>query len=709
MKLQETTGKPQPISEFLDSYDQVYDAIWLDGLQVQKPSKIHQRSTLTPHSAVIDRHVKYSADAEPREGWPAYSIAHPGPDLAKAKTINEGRFFGGPAFAIWLQQGNHGPVCRPIRPHELLQCFQLDAQDFAHLSASDVIQLLRPVPGPAGLAYILFAIKRAEELYLYSQVEAFTEADKLDYIDSRTPLYNFVLDPATTLPLPSNLQWQEATVQDQDLAHVYQQLIAREPANLALLTEKSYSRLMEANQLEADDGILYYYERSKTERCRQLRVKVVPVSLRHTVLAACHSSPFGGHSGIKRTLYRMSTRFFWPGMVRDITIGVKGCAHCRLANHASHEAQIQLQTLACDTPFDVVFLDLWSPGKILDKDRNVQVLTFVDCMTGFAAATFLRETSVNSHGIAMAAFAAFFIPFGLPRLIIVDDDPKFKATFQQLFRALQVPVQPVAPENHKAIRNERFHRYLNKVQGVNSADTGTLEQWKQGTLFAIYAWNAGPIDGTDIPRSVAAIARDFPFPIDLSNAVPRHGAAEGQQALDHFEALSPLLYKQRQLLVILNAERRQRHNELRNEGMNTPTFDAGDLVIVRKQVKSDAAAGVSAKLIFKSKGPYRVIERIDESNSYKLQKLPFLQGMGVPGRIVKENAARMEKLPSTLVLHKRTDGADSRFAAMHRGLSRNPLSKWLGIPRYGAFQPANEEDTMGIRTPRLHVEQRSSR
>ena len=378
-------------------------------------------------------------------------------------------------------------------------------------------------------------------------------------------------------------------------------------------------------------------------------------------------------------------------MVRDITEGIRGCSHCQLANHASHEAQVELQTLACDTPFDVVFLDIWSPGQITDKEHNLKVITMLDCMTGFAAATFLRGPAIDSQDVAMASFAAFFIPFGIPRLIIVDDDGLFKGVFQATFQQLQMPILPVSPENHKACRNERFHRYLNKVQKINSADTGTLEQWKQGTLFAVYNWNAGPIDGTDIPRSVAAIGREFPFPIDLVPALPRKGTSEGQQVLDHLDSVSPLLYKQRQLLDILNAERRQRHIELRNEGIKTTIFSPGDLVIVRKQVKSDTAAGVSAKLVFRSKGPYRVIERIGETHSYRIQKLPFLQGMGIPGRIVKENAARMEKLPSTLVLHKRTDGADSRFAAMHRDLSNTPLQKWLGIPRYGGFQQAADD------------------
>ena len=49
--------------------------------------------------------------------------------------------------------------------------------------------------------------------------------------------------------------------------------------------------------------------------------------------------------------------------------------------------------------------------------------------------------------------------------------------------------------------------YLNKVQKINSADKGRLHQWLQGALFALYAWNAVPVDGTEIARSVLAVGR----------------------------------------------------------------------------------------------------------------------------------------------------------------------------------------------------------
>jgi hypothetical protein len=113
---------------------------------------------------------------------------------------------------------------------------------------------------------------------------------------------------------------------------------------------------------------------------------------------------------------------------------------------------------------------------------------------------------------------------------------------------------------------------------------------------------------------------------------------------------------------------------------------------VRKQVKSNTSKGISAKLLFKTRGPYRVIDRITPS-SYRLQKLPFLRGLGLPGRFCKENGARMEKLPSTLILHRKVDGADTRFSQLHGEFADTPLYKWLGVLRHGAYQQAPSDST----------------
>lgn len=109
-------------------------------------------------------------------------------------------------------------------------------------------------------------------------------------------------------------------------------------------------------------------------------------------------------------------------------------------------------------------------------------------------------------------------------------------------------------ENHKAIRNERFHRYLNKVQRINTADTGSLFRWKQGVIFSVYAWNASPMNGTDICQSLVAIARDFPFPIDIESTVMRGCNQESHNALDYYDAASPLLYRQRYIAPTMSSK-----------------------------------------------------------------------------------------------------------------------------------------------------------
>ena len=95
-----------------------------------------------------------------------------------------------------------------------------------------------------------------------------------------------------------------------------------------------------------------------------------------------------------------------------------------------------------------------------------------------------------------------------------------KKTFQE---TLIIPVNVFVRDSQKSIRNEGFHRYFNKVHKIKSAYKGSLHQWSQGVLFAMYTCNAGPVDRNDIARSVVAIGREFPFPIELSQSRSREG------------------------------------------------------------------------------------------------------------------------------------------------------------------------------------------
>ena len=85
------------------------------------------------------------------------------------------------------------------------------------------------------------------------------------------------------------------------------------------------------------------------------------------------------------------------------------------------------------------------------------------------------------------------------KMIVVDLDGLLAVMFKNIFQdTLLIPVHAVTRRNHKAIINEGFHMYLNKVHKINSVDKGSLHQWLPGVLFALYAFNAGPVDVTGV-------------------------------------------------------------------------------------------------------------------------------------------------------------------------------------------------------------------
>ena len=51
----------------------------------------------------------------------------------------------------------------------------------------------------------------------------------------------------------------------------------------------------------------------------------------------------------------------------------------------------------------------------------------------------------------------------------------------------------------------------------------------------------------------------------------------------------------------------------------------------------------------------------------------------------------MENTPSTMVLHKNVDGADTIFATMVGPLTKNTLGNFLGVIRRGTYQAASED------------------
>jgi len=224
------------------------------------------------------------------------------------------------------------------------------------------------------------------------------------------------------LLLPTEQQWRDATAQNINLNAILCALRDSTPLRRADLRTNGYFHPFAAKQLVVEDGIVYNYGRSKHLNTRSLQLRVVQESLRRTVFAACHVSPFAGHSGRDRTMYQIQARFWWPSMTRDIATEVSACGHCMLGNYTSHESQAILQTQeASNEPFDIIFLDVWSPSDgFLSKDGKLKSVTMTDCLTGFTDLAFTNENNgfFNAKAIAELVLQNFFVRRGIPRMVV---------------------------------------------------------------------------------------------------------------------------------------------------------------------------------------------------------------------------------------------------------------------------------------------------
>ena len=687
--------EPTPLEEFIDDErepDEPNINISPEIRSMRRPNRPTRDATEPRIAAYIQRKGQDTYQMEWITAWtPCFDVSGPGPELTDATT----QWYES-IFAIEIpDHRTHTTKVRGIRLHELMAAIGYDENSKMRMVQQPPEinnEQLQRTPPKQLITAALIGIHDAETRTQQNEhITTMDDDDAQDATDDElhATLRNMLaheFHQTTTIPLPTTAQWQDETAKDEDMRQIRDAIRNNTEIQPDQIHEQALHKLWAQGQIEEEDGILYHCHQK--DHARHVRTKIPPPSLRQAIFSALHTSPMAGHTGYQKTYWKIAARYYWPRMSTDIKQLTLGCGHCNAANITSHEAQQELQTFHADQPFDVITMDVWHPGKAATtkKGNGTHVVTCIDSMTGFAAATFVD--AIDSETMTRAAFTAFFINHGLPRLVIIDSGSEFAGSLQVLCQNINLPHYTVSKENHKAIICERFHRYMNKVQKIHAADCETFQDFMFGTIFAVYAWNSAPVDGTNIVRSYAAIGREFPFPIDFEREpiIPRAHGAEGQQTIDHVESTFPLLRQQQQLLKILVDERREHHRNLKNASRNMKTFAPGDLVIIKKQVQTRQETG-PAKARIKARGPYRILEEV-KPGTYKVQRLPGTQGAGRRGKVTKESAARMTKIPSTLVIHKPTAGIDTRLTTYRHAMVDNPLETVLGLHEAGRYQQA---------------------
>ena len=200
-----------------------------------------------------------------------------------------------------------------------------------------------------------------------------------------------------------------------------------DPATLMLagIEEKFYWTNKELFVLH--DGIIYKND--------DTRLLVIPESLKNEVLYLCHDIPSAAHQGIKRTLSKITSRYFWYRVSKDVKNHVLGCQQCNKNKHSRRD-KFPLTMNHAGIPMEKIHIDFIGPLP-KTKEGNEHILVMVDQFTKWTEAIPLpcQEAEVT----AKAAVTQFFCRFGFPLQIVADQGRNFESKlFKEICKMLHI-------------------------------------------------------------------------------------------------------------------------------------------------------------------------------------------------------------------------------------------------------------------------------
>ena len=157
-----------------------------------------------------------------------------------------------------------------------------------------------------------------------------------------------------------------------------------------------------------------------------------------------HGSIMGGHMGIKKTVDKIQSAFYWPGIQGDVTRFCKSCDVCQKTVQKGSVPKVPLQKMPLiEKPFQRVAIDLVSPISPPSEDGHRYILTLVDYAIRYPEAVPLKN--IDTETVA-EALVDIFSRLGVPEEILSDLGTQFIAEcMKEVARLLSIKQLTTTP------------------------------------------------------------------------------------------------------------------------------------------------------------------------------------------------------------------------------------------------------------------------
>ena len=260
-----------------------------------------------------------------------------------------------------------------------------------------------------------------------------------------------------------------------------------------------------------NNGVIY----RKDLNTEQIQI-ITPANLKQQILRQVHNHRLGGHFGIKKTLYNVRTRFWWPGLRADVKRWCRTCIACQKQNPRSAR-RIPLHQDLVGSPMERIAMDILS-FREQTENGNTCILVITDYFTKWTEAFALPDRQAIT--VADTLVTQLFLKMGVPRILHLDQGKEFQSDLIHeiccLLEIQQTWMTPYRPQSDGQV--ERFDRtlilMLSKFCSENKCD------WDDHLPYLMCAYRAMINGSSGCSPNLIMLGREITLPVNIMYPIP---------------------------------------------------------------------------------------------------------------------------------------------------------------------------------------------
>jgi hypothetical protein len=446
------------------------------------------------------------------------------------------------------------------------------------------------------------------------------------------------------------------------------------------------------------DSDPWFQEESNTEtlqfrdnlwwKGKQVVVPDIPW-VRKGILYELHDAPYSGHTGVLKTLEKVTRMFWWPKLRRFVTDYVARCEACQRNKSSNQKPAGLLQPLPIPKrPWDSVSMDFVTGLPVSAKGMDA-IIVFVDRLTKMVhlAAT---TTTVDAVGTAILFKDHVLKLHGLPLDIVSDRGSVFVGNFFSALLELLGVTHNRSTAFHPQTdgQTERVNRVMEEMLRHYVMDS-RQRGWEESLAAVEFAINNSYHESIGTTPFRANGGRDPRLPLMIPDD------CETPAAKEFAEILQDELRRAKKCLEA--AQQRQKHyaDARRREA----TFEVGANVLLRTtnlKLRTAGDTSTTTKLLPKWVGPFEITQKVGEV-AYKLDlpdswRIHPVFHVSLLKPYLTDSDSRLQPPTPEII-----DGeayfqieriVDHRLKRQGRRVSREYLIRWKGFgPEHNSWEP----------------------